>query len=85
MRAIGFSRYRLAGAVMLENVVLLVGGIGCGMGAALAAVIPFFVTSGTTPAIGEPLGFLGIVLIVGLLAGFMAVRRVLRMPLLGGF
>ncbi len=85
MRAIGFSRFRLASAVMLENTVLLVGGIGCGMGAALAAVIPFFVTSGTAPAIGEPLGFLGIVLIVGLLAGFMAVRRVLRMPLLGGF
>ena len=82
MRAVGFSRGRLASSVMTENAALLVVGIGCGVGAALATVIPYFVAGGEWPAIVEPLWMLAIVLVVGLLAGLLAVRRVLRMPLL---
>lgn len=81
LRAIGFSRSRLAGAVMLENVTLLLSGIGCGVGSALAAVIPYFVASRSLPAIQEPLLFLAVVLFVGLCASFISVQRVLRMSL----
>ncbi|WP_164100769.1 ABC transporter permease [Candidatus Laterigemmans baculatus] len=82
LRAVGFSRGRLASSVMTENAVLLVVGIGCGVGAALATVIPYFVAGGEWPAVVEPLWMLAIVLVVGLLASLLSVRRVLRMPLL---
>jgi hypothetical protein len=81
LRAIGFSRSRLASAVMLENIALLLAGIGCGAGAALAAVIPYFFASRSLPAIQEPLMFLVIVLLVGICASFISVQRVLRMSL----
>jgi hypothetical protein len=82
MRAIGFSRFRLAATVMAENSTLLIAGILCGAGAALAAVIPYFVTSGQQPSLLEPLAMLAIVLVIGLLAALLSVRRVLRMRLL---
>jgi ABC-type antimicrobial peptide transport system permease subunit len=82
MRAIGFSRSRLAATVMAENTTLLLSGIVCGSGAALAAVIPYFLSSGSNPSLLEPLAMLGLVLVVGLFAALAAVRRVLRMPLM---
>lgn len=82
MRAIGFSKTRLAATVMAENTTLLLAGIGCGAGAALAAVIPYFVTSQMQPSLLEPLLMLGIVTVVGMFAALLAVRRVLNMRLL---
>lgn len=82
MRAIGFSKTRLAASVMAENTTLLLAGIGCGAGAALAAVIPYFITSQMEPSLLEPLLMLGLVTIVGLFAALFAVRRVLSMRLL---
>jgi putative ABC transport system permease protein len=82
MRAIGFSRARLAMTVMAENATLLLTGVACGAGAALAAVIPYFIASSSSPNLSAPLWMLGIVTVVGLLAALLSVRRVLKMRLL---
>lgn len=82
LRAIGFSRRRLALSVLAENSTLLLAGIGCGAGAALAAVIPYFVSSKMTPSLLEPLAMLAIVLAIGLIAALISVSKVLRMRLL---
>jgi ABC-type antimicrobial peptide transport system permease subunit len=82
MRAIGFRRAILGRLVMLENFLLLMGGLGCGVLAALAAVLPHLFAGGAS----IPWGFLGgtllLVLAVGLLAGLSAVRAAVRTPLL---
>lgn len=82
LRAVGFSRARLALTVLLENLTLLLGGIFCGTGAALVAVIPASILGGTSLSLTGPLMMLGLVLVVGMLAGMFAVRRVLKMDLL---
>lgn len=84
MRALGFTRLKLAATVMIENLTLLLGGIICGAGAALAAVIPYILLGGANVAILAPLWMLSSVLIVGIAAGSIAVYRVLRMNLLTG-
>ncbi|QDV71206.1 FtsX-like permease family protein [Rosistilla carotiformis] len=82
MRATGFSRKRLAGMVVLENSALLIAGIGCGLLASFAAVIPYMLIGQAKLGIVEPIVMLGIVFAVGLLAASVAVKQVLRMPLL---
>jgi len=82
LRAVGFSRARLALTVLLENLTLLLGGIFCGTGAALVAVIPASILGGTSLSLTSPLAMLALVLVVGMLAGMFAVRRVLKMDLL---
>ena len=82
MRAVGFTRGRLAAAVMLENAALLIGGIGCGVVAAVVAVIPYAVVGRAQLPILEPLIWMALVLAVGLLASLLVLRRVVRMPLL---
>ncbi|XZE54046.1 FtsX-like permease family protein [Planctomycetaceae bacterium SH139] len=82
LRAVGFSKQRLMATVLLENLTLLLGGIACGAGAALAAVVPYMWAAGTRPAIVEPLLLLGLVFVVGLAASTLALRRVTRLPLL---
>jgi hypothetical protein len=82
LRAIGFSNFRLMTTVMIENVTLLLGGILCGAVSALAAVIPYMLASGTSPAIGQPLAMLAAVTLTGLLAGTLALRKVAKLPLL---
>jgi hypothetical protein len=82
MRAIGFTRRRLGAVVMSETVALLLMGIGCGAICAALAVLPHAILSGLRPPIVEPvLIVLGIILF-GMLAGLIAVGRVVRMPLL---
>jgi len=83
LRAAGFRRSTLACLVMLENGLLLTLGLGCGMLAALVAVLPHLI--GRTAAIPWPSlgGTLLLVLATGLIAGLGAVRAVLRAPLLG--
>lgn len=82
MRAIGFTRGRLAGLVMGETAVLLVAGIGCGVCCAVLAVMPYAIANSIRPPIVEPLAVVTGVTLFGMLAGLLAVRRVLRMPLL---
>ncbi len=82
MRAIGFSRRRLAATVMSETATLLLMGIGCGTVCAILAVLPHAVLSGLQPPIVEPLLIVAGIILFGMLAGLVAVRRVTRMPLL---
>ncbi len=82
MRAAGFRRALLARLVMIENSLLLVGGLVVGVIAALVAVVPFWLGGGASvPWLALALT-LATVLAVGLLAGLVAVRATLRAELL---
>ncbi len=83
LRATGFRRRRLAQMVMLENALLLVAGLGIGAIAALVALLPHLVLAGGARIPWMSLAAtLATVLVVGLLAGMIAVRSVLVAPLL---
>jgi hypothetical protein len=85
MRATGFRRRRLAHMVLLENLLLLVGGLGTGTLAAMLAVIPLKLTGeGAFPfaLVRDLLVLLAAVMLVGVLSGLATVRSVVRTPLL---
>jgi ABC-type antimicrobial peptide transport system permease subunit len=82
MRAVGFRRNRLAEMVMLENAVLIVGGLAVGVFAAMTAVAPHIYFGGANVPLSQLAWMLGAILLAGLLAGLFAVRAVLRAPLL---
>jgi putative ABC transport system permease protein len=82
LRAIGFGRSRILRLVLLENLVLLLGGLGAGVIAATLAVIPQAVLGGAGLPHAELYVLLAIVTFVGMLSGFLAVRGVLSAPLL---
>ncbi len=82
LRAIGFRRRALARMVMLENGLLLVTGLACGVAAALVAVLPHLASGRAAIPWGSLAGTLLLVLAVGLVAGLGAVRAVLAAPLL---
>ncbi|MFK8111103.1 MAG: ABC transporter permease [Rubripirellula sp.] len=82
MRAIGFSQQRLAAVVMSETASLLLMGIGCGAICAVLAVLPHAILSNLKPPVMEPLLIVLIIIVFGMLAGLIAVRRVAKMPLL---
>ncbi len=82
MRAVGFTRRRLAALVLSETMTLLLIGIGCGAGCAVFAVLPYALTSGLKPPIAEPLLVLAGITLFGMLAAVVSLRRVIRMPLL---
>jgi hypothetical protein len=81
MQAAGFRRRRLAWMVLVENLVLLLGGLGIGSAAALAAVLPH----AAIEQVGAPWGTLAVLLaliaLAGLAAGWWAARAALRAPL----
>jgi ABC-type antimicrobial peptide transport system permease subunit len=85
LRATGFKRRRLARMVMLENILLLVGGLATGTIAALLAVLPHkFTGDASIPAdLLRDLGLMLLaVLVVGLLSSVASVRASLRVPVL---
>ncbi len=82
MRATGFRRGRLAQMVMLENAVLLLGGLAMGVFAALTAVAPHIWLGGARVPMLQLAWMLAVILGVGLASGLFAVRAVLRAPLL---
>lgn len=82
MRAIGFTRRRLAAAVMRETANLLFLGIGCGALCAILAVLPHALLNGLRPPILEPMLVIAGIILFGMMAGLISVRRVTRMPLL---
>ncbi len=82
LRAAGFRRRRLALIVLLENAVLLIGGLLIGCIAAVVAVLPHLFGGGASIPWASLAATLGLVLIVGMLAGLFAVRATLRTPLL---
>jgi ABC-type antimicrobial peptide transport system permease subunit len=83
MRAAGFRRRRLGQMVLLENVVLLVGGLALGTLAALVAVLPQMLLGAAHVPLADLTIMLGIVLVAGVATGFIAVRATLRAALVG--
>ena len=82
MRAAGFRRRRLAAMVLWENAALLIGGLGIGLVAALVSIIPQLAAGGATIPWPWLAATLGLVLIIGLVAGLAAVRVTFRAPLI---
>jgi ABC-type antimicrobial peptide transport system permease subunit len=82
MRAVGFTRGRLARLVMGENLVLLLLGMGCGVFTAVLAVLPYAWMTDNSVPIAEPLWILLGIFLFGMLAGLIAVWRVTTLPLL---
>jgi len=82
LRAVGFRRALLALLVLLENAFLLIAGLAVGLLAALAAVLPHWLSGGATVPWISLSVTLAVVLAVGLLAGLTAVRACLTTPLL---
>lgn len=82
MRAIGFTRGRLAAMVMGETASLLLLGIGCGVFCAVIAVLPHALSQRMTPPIVEPIILVLGIVVFGLVAGLFAAGKVVRMRLL---
>jgi hypothetical protein len=82
LRAVGFAPQRIASLVMLEHLLVLLGGLGVGLLAALVAVFPHVWTGGAQPPIRTLSGVLILILAVGMITGSMAVRRIARAPVL---
>jgi ABC-type lipoprotein release transport system permease subunit len=82
LRAVGFSRTMIARLVMIENSLLLILGLACGLLAASVAVLPHYLTGAASLPWRSSLAALLAVLLVGLLAGLVAVRAAVASPLL---
>jgi ABC-type antimicrobial peptide transport system permease subunit len=82
MRAAGFRSRRLVQLVILENGVLLLGGLLVGLVAAAIALAPQWAPQGATIPWLTLTALLGTIAVVGLMAGWLATRSVLRAPLL---
>jgi len=80
LRAFGFRRSRLVRMVMAENAFLLLCGIGIGSLSAILSVLPRLAST-HVPWLSLA-ATLGVVLVVGLLAGVVASRVALATPLL---
>jgi hypothetical protein len=66
LRAVGFSRQRVLGAVIVEHGALLVGGLGAGVLAGGLAVLPAILASGDGPDLAGLWLWVGLVLASGL-------------------
>ncbi len=82
LRAFGFRRRRLGRMVLMETGFLLVAGVLLGSLAAVAAVLPRLVAGELHLPWLALARTLGLVLLVGMVSGLAAVRRVARTPLL---
>jgi hypothetical protein len=81
LRAAGFRRWRLGEMVLLENLLLLAGGLAAGTLAALVSVLPHMLLGGAHVPLVDLLAMLGVVFIAGTVTGLLAVRATLRAPL----
>jgi len=82
MRAAGFRRATLARMVLIENVLLLAAGLLAGVLPAGMAVLPHLLGGGAGVPFAALAGLLGLVVLVGLVSGSVAVGAVVRAPLL---
>ncbi|MBL9123354.1 MAG: FtsX-like permease family protein [Planctomycetaceae bacterium] len=83
LRAVGFARRRLAATVLLENVLLVAGGLLLGTLAALVAILPHLWGESAAIPWRSLAAMLGLVLAAGVLASVAAVRATLRAPMIG--
>ncbi|MEZ6096551.1 MAG: FtsX-like permease family protein [Pirellulaceae bacterium] len=81
MQAIGFRRGRLLTLLFREQIVLLLGGVGVGVIAALATTVPHWFSGSASMPWTMLLGMLGLVVAVGVLAALASARSVMRLPL----
>src|SRR5262249_55762681 len=82
LRALGYRRGVLGRLLLTENGFLLAVGLGCGVGAALLAVLPHLLGhQAETPWLRLPI-LLGLVVLVGLGSAGLALAATLRAPLL---
>jgi putative ABC transport system permease protein len=82
LRALGFRRSALGWLVLAENAWLLALGMTTGCAAALVAIAPFIATQSQDVFQPQLLALLGLVVVVGLGAGALAMHLTLRTPLL---
>ncbi|MBT7917188.1 MAG: FtsX-like permease family protein, partial [Planctomycetaceae bacterium] len=82
MRAAGFGGRRLAKMVLWENLVLLLSGLATGVLAAAFAIVPHIFFTQAAPPGSDLVIMIGIILIVGMIAGLVAVRATLKAPLI---
>ena len=82
LRAAGFPARMLAILVAMENVLLLVLGLGVGLLAALVAVLPHLMGRGAAVPFELLAAIFALVLAAGLAASLAAMRGVLRTPIL---
>lgn len=83
LRAAGFPQSRLNRLVLLEHAVLLLGGLAVGVLSALGAVLPHGALGSASAPWGELSLWLGSVLVVGLVSGWVALRAMSRAPVIG--
>jgi ABC-type antimicrobial peptide transport system permease subunit len=81
MRAEGFRPARLVAMVIGENAVLLLGGLAVGSLAATIALIPQWMPHAAGVPWGSLAALLSAIAIVGLLAGWLAMRSTVRSPI----
>jgi hypothetical protein len=82
LRASGYSQRRLGQLVMGEHLALLLGGLGIGVMAALVAVLPHAWTADVRPPWLTLAWLLSVILGAGALTGYLALRPVVRAPLM---
>jgi hypothetical protein len=82
LRAAGFRRSRLVRMVMVENVLLLLGGLAVGCVAAAVALVPQWLPREASVPWTTLAGLLAAIAAVGLAAGWLATRSALRAPIL---
>ncbi len=82
LRAVGFRRSLLARMVAYENCILLLGGLGCGITAAMLAVWPQLVSGEAVVPWSWLLVTIIMVMIFGILAGMVAFWLVISSPLM---
>ena len=82
LRAAGFPARTLAILVAMENVLLLLLGLGVGLSAALVAVLPHLIGRGAAVPLAMLAAIFALVLAAGLAASLAAMRGVLRTPIL---
>jgi putative ABC transport system permease protein len=82
LRALGFRRRSISWMVAAENAVLLVSGIAIGALAGLVAAAPRLLSDAQSVPWVSLAAILGMVLAIGSLAGWLAVRVSVRVPLL---
>lgn len=80
LRAIGFAGPRLSRMVLLENLWLLLGGLGSGTVSAAVAVAPHMALGGAGAPLLELGGMLGLIGGLGVVVGLIAVRSAASAP-----
>jgi ABC-type antimicrobial peptide transport system permease subunit len=81
MRATGFPPGRLLRMVLWENALLLVGGLAVGLAAALVALLPQWIPRQASVPWATLTILLLTIVVIGLAAGWLVTRSVLRAPI----